>query len=88
MNPEPDFKLVETGESRIPEQRVDLTKLIHDLLEQLITLGETAKQMRYAIDGNNQQDDKMAKLSYKLGQREQPENRKEVEHLKRHVSGR
>jgi hypothetical protein len=44
--------MVETGESRIHPQIRDLAKLLPELLEQLIAVGEMAKQIRHALDAN------------------------------------
>jgi hypothetical protein len=41
--------LVETGESRIHPRIRDLANLMPELLEQLIAVGEMAKQIRYAL---------------------------------------
>ena len=61
--------MVETGESRTPPRIIDLGRLLPDLLDQLISLGETASQIRNALRDNGHRPKEVAKLIQELEQR-------------------
>jgi len=65
----PALFLVETGESRTPPPVIDLDRLLPELLDRLIALGEMASQISHALGGNGHRPKEVAKLIQELRQR-------------------
>ena len=61
--------LVETGESRTPPLVIDLDRLLPELLDRLIALGEMASQISHALGGNGHHPKEAVKLIQELRQR-------------------
>ncbi len=65
MKLEPDFKLVETGESRTPRPEEAAT-LLPQLLDQLEALGETARQLKKALGFNGHRAEQLEEIKQYL----------------------
>ena len=52
---------METGEGRIPNLAMDLHKLIPELLDHLIELGEISRQIKLTIGGSEHQSQETSK---------------------------